>query len=334
MIRRSRRVGGHRARVATFRPRRRIEESAMSETIAQGVGPAGMRVAYERMGDPDAPMVLLVMGIAAQLVHWPDGFCAALVARGLQVVRFDNRDSGRSSHFPDGPVPNLPAVMAGDLSSVSYTLSDMAADAAGLLDALGVDSAHVVGASLGGAIAQTMAIEHPSRVRSLTSMMSTTGDTAVGKAKPETLSALFGGPPATTRVEVVARAVRAAEVVGSPGFPRDPSVVADTAGRAFDRDYDVVAVARQAVASVASGDRTPALRRLDVPTLIVHGLADTLCDPSGGRATAAAIPAAELALVDGMGHDLAPGLWPRLVDAIGAVVERGERRRRERGARG
>ncbi|WNG59134.1 alpha/beta hydrolase [Archangium gephyra] len=298
----------------------------LNEQIAKDVGPAHLDIAWEQRGDPKHPTVLLMMGIAAQLVHWPLGFLQALVARSLHVVRFDNRDSGHSTHLRDAPPPNLPAALQGDLSSVSYTLSDMAADAVGLLDALKIDAAHLVGASLGGAIAQTIALEHPSRVRSLTTMMSTTGDTSVGQVHPATMKALFGGPPARTREEVVARAVRNYEMVGSPAFPADPAAVAEIAGLAYDRDYDEVAIARQAVASVASGDRTRLLRALDVPTLVLHGLADTMCDPSGGRATAAAIPGAELVLIDGMGHNLPPGLWERLADHIAAIVRKGEAR--------
>ncbi|NMO19904.1 alpha/beta fold hydrolase [Pyxidicoccus fallax] len=303
----------------------------LNERIATGVGPSRLDIAYEEQGNPAHPTVLLVMGIAAQLVHWPLGFLQALVERDLHVVRFDNRDSGRSTHLRDAPPADLPATLRGDFSSVSYTLSDMAADAVGLLDVLKVDAAHVVGASLGGAIAQTVAIEHPKRVRSLTSMMSTTGDMAVGQVHPATMKAVFGGPPAHTREEVVARALRTTGIVGSPAFPTDLAAVAERAGLAYDRGHDEAAIARQGVASVASGDRTPRLRALDVPTLVLHGLADTLCDPSGGRATAAAIPGAELVLIEGMGHDLPPGLWERLADHIAAVVRRGEERARRAG---
>ncbi|MGH3941171.1 MAG: alpha/beta fold hydrolase [Pseudonocardiaceae bacterium] len=155
----------------------------MSEEKALNVGPSGIEMAYERIGDPQAPPVLLMQGIAAQMINWPEGFCAELVAHGLQVIRFDNRDVGLSSHFPDAPMPDLPAAPAGDMSSASYTLSDMAADTVGLLDALELDSAHLVGLSMGGYIAQTIAIEHPGRVRSLTSMSSTTGDLSVGQPR-------------------------------------------------------------------------------------------------------------------------------------------------------
>jgi len=190
------------------------------EEKAQRVGPAGIDIVYERMGSPEAPAVLLIMGIAAQLIHWPDAFCEALVGRGLQVIRFDNRDSGLSTHMTDAPAPNLPAAMAGDLSSASYTLSDMAADAVGLLDALGIGRAHVIGASMGGAIGQTMAIEHDERVRSLTSMMSTTGNLSVGQPSPEVLREVFGGPRANTREEVIQQWVRTSRAVGSPDIRR------------------------------------------------------------------------------------------------------------------
>ena len=298
----------------------------LNEEIAESVGPSQIDIAYARQGDPSHPTVLLVMGLSNQLVHWPDGFVDALVRRGLHVVRFDNRDSGRSTYMRAAPPADLPAVLAGDRSCVSYTLSDMTADAVGLLDALSIDAAHVVGASMGGGIAQMMAIEHPTRVRSLTAMMWTTGDPSVGQIHPATWKAVFEGPPARTREEIVARAVRSAAIVGSPAFPTDPADVAARAALAFDRGYDEAAIARQAVATVATGDRTERLRRLEVPALVLHGLADTMVDPSGGRATADAIPGAELVLIEGMGHDLPPALWERIGDAIAAVVRRGEAR--------
>jgi pimeloyl-ACP methyl ester carboxylesterase len=200
----------------------------------------------------------------------------------------------------------------------------MAADALGLLDALDVAKAHVVGASMGGAIAQTMAIEHRKRVLSLTSMMSTTGDRAVGQASPEVLREIFGGPQAVTREEVVQRAVRARRAIGSPGYPSDENEIAARAGRAYDRSHDPTGIARQAVATVASGDRTERLRQLRIPTLVIHGVADRICDASGGRATAAAIPGAELVLVEGMGHDLPPGLQSQLAALIAEFVWRAQ----------
>jgi pimeloyl-ACP methyl ester carboxylesterase len=298
----------------------------MLDEKASKVGPAGIEIAYQRLGKPDAPAVLLIMGIAAQSIHWPDGFCDELVERGLRVIRFDNRDAGLSTHMTDAPPPDLPAALAGDLSSASYTLSDMAADAVGLLDVLGVAKAHVVGASMGGAIGQTMAIEHPDRVRSLISMMSTTGNRAVGQVSPEVLREVFGGPRAVTRDEVIQQAVRTSRAAGSPGYPHDESETAARAGRAYDRAYDPTGVARQAVATVASGDRTERLRQLELPTLVIHGLDDGMCDVSGGRATAEAIPGAELALIEGMGHNLPPGLRSQLAERIAEFVWRAEGR--------
>jgi pimeloyl-ACP methyl ester carboxylesterase len=299
-------------------------DASIVDEKASKVGPAGIDISYQRLGKPDAPVVLLIMGVGAQSIHWPDAFCDALVGRGLQVIRFDNRDVGLSTHLTDAPPPNLPATLAGDLSSVSYTLSDMAADAVGLLDVLGFKKAHVVGASMGGAIAQTMAIDHPDRVRSLTSMMSTTGNMSVGQPSPDVLREVFGGPRPTTRDEVIQQMLRAFRVVGSPGYPSDQQEVASRAGRAYDRCYDPIGVARQAIASVASGDRTERLRHLEVPTLVIHGVADRMCDVSGGRATAEAIPGAELVLIEGMGHDLPPGLRSELAARIAEFVWRAE----------
>jgi pimeloyl-ACP methyl ester carboxylesterase len=299
-------------------------DASIVDEKASKVGPAGIDIAFQRLGNRDAPLVLLIMGIAAQSIHWPEAFCHRLVDHDLQVIRFDNRDIGLSTHMTDAPPPDLPAALAGDLSSVSYTLSDMAADAVGLLDVLGFEKAHVVGASMGGAIAQTMAIEHPARVRSLTSLMSTTGNMSVGQSSPDVLGEVFSGPRATSRDEVTQQMIRAFRAVGSPGYPTDEAEVAAGAGLAYDRCYDPIGVARQAIASVASGDRTERLRHLAVPTLVIHGLADRMCDVSGGRATAEAIPGAELVLIEGMGHNLPPGLRSQLTERIAEFVWRAE----------
>jgi pimeloyl-ACP methyl ester carboxylesterase len=271
--------------------------------------------------------VLLIQGLNAQLLGWPDGFCAELVARGLQVIRFDNRDVGESTHLTG--TPNFAAALAGDFSSTAYTLSDMAGDTVGLLDALDLRSAHLVGVSLGGFIAQTVAIEHPGRVRSLTSISSSTGDPTVGQQHAEALQ-LFVGPPPMTREQVIAKALDAYCVLGSPGFPRDADAIAERTGRAFDRSFDPFAIVRQAVAVLASGDRTPRLRSLDVPALVIHGDADKMCDISGGRATAAAIPGAELVEIIGMGHDLPRGAWTLLAGRIAELIERVEREKKPR----
>jgi pimeloyl-ACP methyl ester carboxylesterase len=301
-------------------------DASIVDQKASKVGPAKIDIAYQRLGNPEAPVVLLIMGIAAQSIAWPDAFCHALVHRGLQVIRFDNRDVGLSTHLTDAPPPDLPAALAGDLSSVSYTLSDMAADAVGLLDVLGFEKAHVVGASMGGAIAQTMAIEYPDRPGTLTSMMSTTGNMSVGQPSPDVLREVFAGPRAVTRDEVIQQTLRVFRAVGSPGYPNDENEVAARAGRAYDRSYDPIGVARQAIASVASGDRTERLRHLAAPTLVIHGLADRMCDVSGGRATAEAIPGTELVLIEGMGHDLPPGLRSQLATRIAEFVWQAEGR--------
>jgi pimeloyl-ACP methyl ester carboxylesterase len=295
----------------------------MSPDMIRGAGPSGIDIAYERFGDRDAPPVLMVMGLATQMLGWHEQFCAALVARGLHVIRFDNRDVGLSTHMHDARAPDVMAALAGDSSSASYTLSDMAGDSIGLLDALELDTAHIVGASMGGMIAQTIAIEHPNRVRSLTSIMSTTGDPTVGQATQAALGALLAAP-ATSRQEAVERTVSIFRVIGSPGFELDEADLRERAALSYDRADDPLGVARQLLAIIASGDRTASLRTVDEPTLVLHGADDPLVDVSGGRATAEAIPGAELVIFDGMGHDLPRPLWPEITARIGGVVQRAE----------
>jgi pimeloyl-ACP methyl ester carboxylesterase len=293
----------------------------MSVEIARGVGPDRLDIAYERFGDSSLSPVLLLMGLGTQMLGWPGGFCDALVARGLHVVRFDNRDIGLSSHMTDAPAPDLAAIFRGDTSSASYTLSGMAGDTLGLLDALGLESAHLVGASMGGMIAQTVAIEHPQRVRSLTSIMSTTGDPAVGQSTKEAMAALLS-PPAATREAAIERTLSILRVIGSPGFELDEADVRWRTGLAYDRANDPVGVSRQFAAIAASGDRTAALRSVSVPTLVVHGADDPLVNVSGGRATARAIPGADLVVLDGMGHHLSRELWAEIARHIGELVAR------------
>jgi pimeloyl-ACP methyl ester carboxylesterase len=283
-----------------------------------------VELAYETFGDPGDPPLLLVMGLATQMIGWPDEFCRGLADTGLFVVRFDNRDIGLSTHLDDAGAPDVMAVLGGDQSSVPYALTDLADDTVGLLDALGLDSAHLVGASMGGMIAQLVAIRHPKRVRSLTSIMSTTGDPAVGTPAEAALGVLLA-PPATDREDAVQRAVDTYRVIGSPGFEFDETGLRERAGLSFDRAHDPAGVARQLAAILTTPDRTADLAAVAVPTLVVHGGQDTLVDVSGGRATAAAIPGCDLLVVEGMGHDLPRELWPQLTERITALVARAER---------
>ena len=274
----------------------------------------GVEIAYEEFGDRGGPALLLVMGLGVQMLGWDAEFCRLLAAEGFHVVRFDNRDVGRSTSY-EGPAPDWMALSAGDASSATYLLDDMADDTAKLLDHLGIDAAHVVGASLGGMIAQALALRHPERVLSLTSFMSTTGDRAVGQAHPRAMSVLFDPPP-SDREAIAEWAVRNWRVIGSPGFEPDEEALRERARRSFDRGYNPKGVGRQLAAVLASGDRTDELAKLRVPTLVIHGEADPLIDVSGGRATATAIPGAKLILIPGMGHDLPRQLWPRFVEEI------------------
>ncbi|MCY7363832.1 MAG: alpha/beta fold hydrolase [Frankiaceae bacterium] len=280
----------------------------------------GIEIAYETFGDPSGRPLLLVMGLATQMLAWHEEFCGALVDLGFHVVRYDNRDIGLSTHLHDAPPPDVMAAFGGDTSSASYTLDDLADDVVALLDHLGIDRAHVVGASMGGMIAQTVAIRHPARVASLTSIMSTPSPT-VGSPTQEAMAVLFA-PPATSREEAVQRARQTYEVIGSPGYPLDVAWLETISGEAYDRAYDPLGVARQLLAIHASGDRTPGLRELAVPTLVVHGDADPLVQVAGGHATAEAVPAAELLVLEGMGHNLPRELWPQITEAIAKVADR------------
>jgi pimeloyl-ACP methyl ester carboxylesterase len=257
------------------------------------------------------------MGLGAQMVGWHRDFCEAL-AVDRQVVRFDNRDVGESQWL-EGTV-DLPACASGDTSSAVYTLEDMADDTAGLLDVLAFDSAHVVGASMGGMVAQTLAIRHPQRVRSLTSIMSTTGEAGIAQPTEAATAALMS-PPATSREEAMERALEVNAVIGSPGYSRNEQDIRDRAAQAWDRGVNPAGFARQLAAVYASGDRTQRLHSLDMPTLVVHGEDDPLVPVAAGRATAAAIPGAELWLIPGMGHDLPRPLWPALIARIGTLVD-------------
>jgi pimeloyl-ACP methyl ester carboxylesterase len=282
-----------------------------------------IELAYETFGERSDTPLLLVSGLGSQMISYADELCAGLAARGMFVIRFDNRDVGLSTHLHSAGLPKLGDARRGDLSSVHYDLSDMATDAAGLIDALGLDSVHLVGVSMGGMIAQRVAIQYPERVRSLTSIMSTTGDRSVGGAS-EAAQAVLYAPPANDRDEAIARQLASSRVIGSPGFPFDEEAIRARAGLAFDRAHDPAGVARQMAAIVTSPDRTADLGNVTVPTLVIHGSDDALVNVSGGRATAGAIPGAELVVIEGMGHDLPRQLWPEFIDRISAHVARVE----------
>nr|WP_145492649.1 MULTISPECIES: alpha/beta hydrolase [Streptomyces] len=277
-------------------------------------------LAYETFGDPGDPPALLVMGFGAQMLAWHADFCRALADRGRYVIRYDNRDCGLSTAFDDHPVDMgafIAAVSSGDLPAalamVPYRLSDMAADGLGLLTALGIEHAHVVGASMGGMIAQTMAVAAPERVLTLTSMMSSTGESAYGRPSPQAQAVLFGPRPAD-REGYVAAAER--ELVWASKRYGDAAVLRELAAASYDRAYRPAGIGRQLGAMILSGSRADALRALRVPTLVIHGLDDTLIDPSGGRRTAELVPGAELLLLPDMGHDRPRELWPTLTDAL------------------
>ncbi len=287
----------------------------------------GIEIEYEEFGDPSRPPVLLIMGLGAQMILWEEEFCERLAAAGHRVVRFDNRDVGLSTKLERAGVPDVGAAMTAVARrqpiDAPYLLSDMAADTAGLLDSLGLDSAHVVGASMGGMIAQAFAIQHPRRTRSLTSIMSTTGSPDLPPAKPEAMAILLGPPP-TNRAEALERGVTVFRTIGSPGFPFDAERVRGIAGRSFDRCFHPQGVARQLVAVLASGSRKERLGAVKVPTLVIHGADDPLVPVEAGLDTAQAIPGAEMMVIDGMGHDLPPGIWSRVIEGISRLVERAE----------
>lgn len=274
-----------------------------------------VRLCYQEFGDATHPCVLLIMGLGMQLIAWDDDFCKALADRGFRVVRFDNRDCGRSTHLDHLGRPPLWRLLTRRRGRRSYTLGDMAADAVGLLDHLRIEAAHVVGVSLGAMIAQTMAVNSPPRVLSLASIMGSTGALTDGQPSLRLWPQLLRRVPGS-RASFVARLLSLFSLTGSPHYPPDEAKLSDLLARTFDRGANSDGVARQLLAALCGPSRRQELRRVAAPTVVIHGIADRLVAPSGGRATSEAIPGSRLVLIPGMGHDLPTPLWPRLIDEI------------------
>jgi len=279
------------------------------------------KIWYETEGDPSSPALVLVAGLGAQLTSWSPKWRQMLVEEGFFVICFDNRDAGLSTHLSGHGAPDLARLLSGGDLDPPYLLEEMAGDAAAVLVALGVASAHVVGISMGGMIAQQLAISQPEMVSSLCSIMSTTGDPSVGQPTEVALASLLVAP-ARSRDEAVEQAISSWRVLGSPAYPFDEEVERRRIAEAYDRSHDPDGVTRQLVAIISSPDRTAGLGEVAVPTLVVHGECDILVQPSGGRATAAAVAGSQLMMVEGMGHDLPVELYGRIIDAVVANTRR------------
>jgi pimeloyl-ACP methyl ester carboxylesterase len=292
----------------------------------------GIDVEFESFGKETDPVVLLIMGFSAQLTVWREDFCQGLAAKGFRVIRFDNRDVGKSTHLLDAGVPNVGElagkIAAGQPANPPYTLDDMAADAVGLLDAIGVDKAHIVGASMGGMIAQLVAINHPSRTKSLTSIMSNTGRRDLPPGKPEAMAALTAPMPSNSREDRIAAGMRTWQIIGSPGYPATEAELRANAERDVDRvPFEPTGTVRQMAAIMTAAPRNDRLKGLKTAALVIHGADDPLVPVEGGKDTAASIPGAELVIVPGMGHDFTAALTPVLLkhvgDFVGGVQARG-----------
>jgi pimeloyl-ACP methyl ester carboxylesterase len=290
-------------------------EVKVSDELLAPVSP-GVEICYQTFGSPEDDPLLLVMGLGGPMNWWDPELCRQLARAGFYVIRYDNRDTGRSTHLDTRVTRSmLVRAFAGRRVRAPYSISDLGADAFGLMEHLGLDSAHLVGISMGGMIAQTMAIEEPRRVRSLTSIMSTTGRRTVGWQNPKLLPALIA-PRSPGREAYVQASAAMWKMIGSPDYPFDHEVLAARAGETYDRGFDARGVLRQMLAVLTQPDRTVRLRSLRMPTMVIHGLSDKMVHVSGGRATASAVPRAELLLIEGMGHDLPEPLYPSVVDAV------------------
>ncbi|HEY6644224.1 alpha/beta hydrolase [Povalibacter sp.] len=289
----------------------------------------GLQFEYESFGSAAHPTVILIMGLGAQLVRWPLRFCDKLVERGFRVIRFDNRDIGLSAKMDGAPVPELATLiaarMAGLPAQVPYTLEDMAADTVGLMDALKIDKAHIVGASMGGMIAQLVAANYPSRVLSLTSIMSTTGNPTLPPPARAASAVLMARAPHPSDLEAyVLHGLNTLRVIGSPGAPLDEAAARERLIAEVQRNYNPAGFGRQMAAVTANGDRREKLRRITAPTMVIHGADDPLVPVAGGRDTADAIAGAELRIIPGMGHDLPPKFQEQIVDAIVSIAKRAD----------
>jgi pimeloyl-ACP methyl ester carboxylesterase len=279
-----------------------------------------IEICYETFGDPGDPAMLLIMGLGTQMVAWHDDFCGQLAGRGFFVIRHDNRDIGRSTHLDGAPTPSLVQLATRDKRS-AYTLADMANDSVGVLDHLGIERAHIVGASMGGMIAQTIAIRHPERTLSLVSIMSNTGSFWTGQPAL-TMYAVLLKPSPRDREKFIQHAVDMFTRIGGSGYEPDVEDLREIATKSYDRGHDPQGSQRQLAAIVADRDRSPQLRRLTVPATVIHGADDKLVRPSGGRATARAIPGSRLVEIRGMGHGLPRGAWPQIIGAIADTAAR------------
>ncbi len=302
-----------------------VEAVVGDDEAVPDVDANGIRLHYDSQGEGEP--IVLIMGIGAQMIVWPQGLIDTLVDRGFRVIRFDNRDVGLSSKIDHSRPGDIRKIMLRGMLRIPveapYTLMDMADDTAGLLDALGLDSAHIVGASMGGMVAQTLAITHPSRVRSLTSIMSNTGRRRDGLPAAVAMRALVSKAPRNVD-EAVARAEEFNRICGSTKFEKDWDTIRETAARAYERCFYPRGFVRQMAAIAATPPRHQALKFVRVPTAVIHGSVDPLIKPSGGRATAKAIPGARLNMIDGMGHDMPRDTWPMIADDIAAVAQRAD----------